>query len=207
MKLKDDWDWNEYTMQDYMKQIIQVYRDKFFDYFISPDGLSYSENGIEFKDNLHPNCKEIYSLAHQFQPKSVLEVGCGGCYLLKNLSVILPNAEIYGIDISKKQIDFGIWFSQLPPNMVKNVSVMDITNQVPDRTFDFVYTQAVIMHMNTERAISALNNIKRIANKHVVLIEGHYHDNWLGTVEKIFDGWILSQPRRFPQDGILLTKI
>jgi 2-polyprenyl-3-methyl-5-hydroxy-6-metoxy-1,4-benzoquinol methylase len=207
MREKDDWDWDEYTIQDYMKQTIEVYRDKLFDIFISPEGLWYSGSGIEFKDNLHPNCKEIYSLAYQLQPKSILEVGCGGCYLLKNLSIILPEADIHGIDISKKQIDFGIWFSKLPPKMIENVSIMDITNQTPDRTFDFVYTQAVIMHMSTDRSILALKNIKKISNKYVLLIEGRFHDNWVDVVREIFDGWTLSFPNRFPQDGILLTKI
>jgi 2-polyprenyl-3-methyl-5-hydroxy-6-metoxy-1,4-benzoquinol methylase len=207
MRNKDDWDWNEYTIQDYMKQIIEVYRDKLFDYFISPDGLVYSDGEIEFKDNLHPNCKEIYSLAYNLQPKSVLEVGCGGCYLLKNMRRILPDADIHGMDISKKQVDLGIWFSQLPPDIVSNISIMDITSHTQNKTFDFVYTQAVIMHMSTDRAIAALKNIKKIANKHVVLIEGRFHSNWVEMVGGIFDGWELSHPRRFPQDGILLTKI
>jgi SAM-dependent methyltransferase len=206
-KRKDDWDWSQYTMQDYMKQIIEVYRDKLFEYFISPDGIWFSDRGIEFRDNLHPNCKQIYATAYEVQPKSVLEVGCGGCYLLKNLSVILPDAEIFGIDISRNQIEMGKWFSRLPPALVNNLSLMDITKTAPNRTFDFVYTQAVIMHMSSDKVVDALKNIKKVANKYVLLVEARQHPNWIENLKAVFDGWTLSYPDRYPQDGVLLTKV
>ena len=207
MKNYEDWDWSKYT-EVYMRQIIEVYRDKLFDVFISPDGLSYSENGVEFKDNLHDNHKEIYHLAYKFQPKSILECGCGcGCHI-KNLLAVLPNVEIFGIDISPRQVELANWFCQFTPEISKNISVMDISKEAPNRTFDFVFTQAVLMHLTTEKAMKALANMKKVSNKYVLLIESPVgHPNWEGLIKEIFSGWEFSKPRRFPQDGILLTKV
>ena len=208
MKNYEDWDWSIYT-KVYTQQLIEVYRDNLFDLFINPAKITHNTDGlIEFgENNLHPNHAQIYSLVDQFQPKSVLEVGVGCGYLVKNISTILPNAEIFGVDISQGQLDLCKWFPQLPDKILNNLCIMDISQAVPERTFDFVYTQAVLMHMSTERATKALHNMKKISNKYVFMVEApNAHPDWESIIKNVFSDWEFSKPRRFLQDGILVTK-
>ena len=208
MKNYEDWDWTKYTAV-YMRQMAEVYRDKLFDILIDPTKISHNADGvIEFGDsNLHPNHAEIYHLVDKFQPKSVLEVGVGCGYLIKNISVILPEADIHGIDISEGQLGLCTWFPQLPERILNNLRLMDISQTTPDRTFDFVYTQAVLMHMTTARATQALHNMKKISNKYVFMVEApNAHPNWEDIIKSVFSDWEFSKPRRFLQDGILVTK-
>jgi len=207
MKKNDDFNWDTYTENTYLPQINDSLQSKEYEYFISENGLNYSDNGIEFKDNLHPNCKELYHIIDKLQPKSILECGCGGCFTLRNLEEVIPNAEIFGIDLSKKQLDLTSSFVQLSKKLSKNISVMDITKEMPDRKFDFVFTNAVIMHLNTDSAIKALNNIKNTSDKYVFLVENDKsHEGWYEMVRNIFIEWDMLCSGRFIQGAILLTK-
>ena len=204
MKKEDEHDWNTYSKDFYLFQLKHYYQD----HFISSDGLYYSENGIEFKNNIHPNCKELYSIVYKLQPKSILECGCGACVDLKNLGIILPESDIYGIDISKDQLDIKNWYTLLPEKIDKNVCVMDITKETPNRKFDFVFCNAVIMHLSTDNAIKALNNMKNISNKYVFLVENpNSHLEWEKMVKEVFNDWEMSHSERFISHGILLSKI
>lgn len=208
MKEKDDWNWVTYTGDSYLRQVVEVLRDKSFDFFVNPDDLIKGDD-LSFRAgcNIHNNSRELYALLYLLQPQSILEVGCGMCYQLANLPLIVPKAELYGIDISQSQIDIGKWYMSLPDNIYQNVKVMDITKEIPDRTFDFVFSQAVVMHLSTENAINALANMKKASNEYVFLIENPgCHENWEEMVKEVFAGWKLSHPQWYILDGILLTK-
>lgn len=189
MKEKDDSKWENYT-EEYLHQIIQVYRDKENDFFITPGGVEYVGDDIEFKDKLHSNFQKLYKIAYRLKPKSILECGCGGCYHLKNLNALLPDAEIHGFDITQKQVSFGRWFSQLPKKIDENLFVMNLVTSVTPRQYEFVYTHAVIMHMGTANALSAMNNMKKMSSKYIFMMEnpGHHGgvEAWHGMIKDVF---------------------
>jgi SAM-dependent methyltransferase len=207
MKLVDDWDWSKYTESDYIPQYTEVTQDHLFDLFISEDGIYYSDGEIKFKDKLHANHMEIYTAIYNLKPKSILECGTGGCYHLKNIWRILPEAEIYGCDISQAQLDFGKKISDLPRHIEDNLFLLDISRDVATRTFEFVFTQAVIMHLSTVRAMNALFNIRDMSEKYVMLMEnGTCHEKWELMIEMVFVGWEMSHPSKYVKEAILLTK-
>lgn len=211
--MNDDFDWVTYTDNHYHPQQLEIIKDNLCDLFITPTGLTYTDGEIEFNDDLHPNSKELYHIVHKLQPKSILECGCGAGITLKNLSIIIPDAETYGVDISEKQIQMSKWFTKVSDKIYNHMSVMDITKQMPDRKFDFIFTNAVIMHLTAARATDALNNIKNTSNKYVFLCENKstIRNNFTGLVKSIFADWEMSYSKRFinennPFVGILLTK-
>lgn len=212
--MNDEFTWSTYTNDYYYPQQLEVIRDNLFDHFISPSGLTYTDGEIQFNDNLHPCYKELYHIIHKLQPKSILECGCGAGIALKNLDIIIPNTEIYGVDISEKQIEMSKWFTKISDKIYNHMSVMDITKQMPFRKFDFVFTNAVIMHLIQFRAVEALNNIKNASNKYVFLCENKSpnRNTLINTVNDIFGDWEISYLNKFikednPFVGILLTKI
>ena len=212
--MNDEFAWSTYTDDHYYPQQLEVIRDKLHDHFISPSGLTYTNGEIEFNDNLHPTSKELFYIIHKLQPKSILECGCGAGFTLKNLEIIIPDAEIYGVDISEKQIEMSKWFTKISDKIYNHMSVMDITKQMPDRKFDFIFTNAVIMHLIQFRVIDALNNMKNASNKYIYLSENKApnRNTFISTVKDIFNDWEMSYSDKFikednPFVGILLTKI
>ena len=65
----------------------------------------------------------------------ILDIGCGKGYLLYEISLILPNAKLYGLDISKYAIDNS------KEEIKNNLNIGNATN-LPweDNYFDFVYS-------------------------------------------------------------------
>ncbi len=120
----------------------------------------------------------------------------------------MPNAEIAGCDISQTQIDFGKAFSDLPYSIINNLRVLDFTGPVPlDKKYDFVFTQAVIMHLSTENARKFLRNMAAIGNKYIFLIEGvRNHENWYDLVKQTLPEYEFQIIGKHIDNGILLTK-
>ena len=209
MKTHDDNDWSVYT-KDYMYQIIQVLRDSENAFFITPTNVDYYDEGLVFKDKLHANFKELYQSAYKLGVQSILEVGCGGCYHLQNLRFLLPETEIHGTDISLQQIDFGRWFSTLPKDIDDNLFVMNVAKRIPERKYEFVFTQAVVMHQSTDNAMKMMENMKKISSRYIFMMENPNHhggkDEWRGMVSAVFTDCDISYESRFGTDCVLITK-
>jgi len=209
MKENDDNKWSDYTA-DYLYQIIQVYRDHANEFFIQPNGVEYLPEGIVFKDNLHGNAKELYTVAYNLKPESVLECGCGGCYHLKNLSIILPATYINGFDITLYQLNFGKWFSQLLKEIEDRLFVMDFTKRTTTQQYEFVFTQAVIMHLSSDNGIKAMQNMKKMSSKYIFMIENPNHhggiENWTKMVNEVFGDCDITRPSQYISHAILITK-
>lgn len=88
-KPNDEYDWTGYT-NEYAAQLKEIQEKDGQDFFIKnvEEGVSpksaFPEEGviagpmeITFKDNLHPNWKELYTQVYKFFPESVFEVGFG----------------------------------------------------------------------------------------------------------------------------------
>lgn len=207
-KLNDEYVWNNYH-SEYVAQLAEIKRDDNQDFFIT-EFEKNEDGGLTFHDNLHPNWMELYETAYRLKPKSILECGCGSSMHLKNIYTISVShfeAEIHGIDLLKEQLEFGKKFSSLPQAIAENLSVMNMAENKPDRQYEFVYTQAVVMHQSTANAIKMLKNMKETSSKYVFMIEGvKNHENWYDMVKNVFDGWTFSQPNKYVDYSILLTK-
>ena len=189
MKEKDDNIWSDYT-KEYMRQIIENYRDG--------KGLFLDDIGMMDKYVIG-----IYDVIEELNPKSILECGCGGCYNIKNLRTILPEAEVHGFDVSEEQLSFGMWFCDIGWD---GLSIMDITKDYPDRTYELVFTNAVIMHLSTDNAIKALKNMKRMTSKYILLQENPEHhggvDEWMRMIKGVYPNWTI----KTNEEIILLQK-
>jgi len=204
MKDKDDFtDWSKYLKEYMQHSIIETYRNG-FQIFVKNVGY---EPGIKFYDNMSGSLKQVYTLVYRLTPMSVLECGCGGCYNIRNLRVLFPHIEVHGFDISKEQLSFGVWLCNIGR---EGLSVMDITKDQPNRKYDFVFTQAVIMHLSTDNAMKALNNVKTMSNKYIYLSENPDHhggmDEWMGMVKTVFHEWKMTICNEFGGEFILLEK-
>jgi trans-aconitate methyltransferase len=202
-KTEDEYNWAVYTAE-YSAQLNEIKRDDNNDFFIST--FEQDGDGLSFGGNLHNNWKEIYEMAYRLKPKTILETGCGGCYHIKNLSVLLPESEISGCDLLRTQLEFGRTFSELPDRI--KTWQHNMTSGPPAGQYEFVFSQAVVMHLSTENARLMLSNMKAASTKYVMMVEGvKNHANWYDLVKEVFGpDWEFSQPNKYVTNSILLTK-
>ena len=202
MKERDDNNWLHYT-GEYMRQIIETYKNGGA-FFLDKDDPS---GDLLVNKKIHSNSRKIYQVAYGLKPASILEVGCGGCYHIKNLRALLPKSEVHGIDISRKQISFGMWFCDLNWD---GLSVMDATREIPQRKYEFVFTQAVVMHQSTGNATKIMENIRAMSSRYVFMIEnpGHHGgiDEWNKLMKPVFEGWRYHTGNEFGSHYFLFSK-
>jgi trans-aconitate methyltransferase len=204
-KQEDEYNWKNYT-PEYSDQLIGMVKNEGFDFFVK--NYEIINDSPVFHDNLVSNWKEIYSLIYKLKPQSVFEFGCGACYHLRNIMTLCPDIDVSGADYLETQIEFGRSFIPEGMDFPKNVSVRDLTGDVSDLPkVDLVYSQAVVMHLNSEKAVKMLRNMGEVATKYILMVEGvRNHENWYDLVKYALPGWKMTLTNNYIDYGILLEK-
>jgi SAM-dependent methyltransferase len=129
---------------------------------------------------------------------SVLEVGCATGPNLYSLAKRFPDAHYVGVDINPEAIKQGKRFFK--QQGVCNVSLLvgkaDKLQRFPDKSFDIVFTDAVLMYVGPDKIGKVAEEIQRIARKTIILVEHHSkQESSLGSyIEK---WWIRNYTRLF----------
>ena len=207
IKEKDEYNWAEYT-SEYAAQL-ETIAEKENDLFVNE--VSFKESDVVFKDNIHPNWKEIYSTVVRLNPKSVYEVGCGCGMHLMNIKKMMPHIEVGGCELLPSQVQLGITKYNLPNSIFRNIDFVDFTNTGNVKIFaspaEFVYSHAVCMHLSSEHAKSFLKNMSIIAEKYILLVEGvNNHENWYDMVKECLPEFEFELTSKYIDYGILLTR-
>lgn len=205
-KLEDEYVWKNYT-PEYSDQLRGMVKNEGFDFFVRNYTLK-GDGSLFFMDNLVSNWKELYSQIHKLKPESVFEFGCGACYHLRNIMTICPDIKVSGADYLESQINFGREFFPEDLEFPSDVSVRDLTRDVTDLPkADLVYSQAVVMHLNSEKAVKMLRNMGTIAQKYIVMVEGvRNHENWYDLVKYALPDWEMEITVEYIDYGIILKK-
>ena len=185
---KDDFDWSLYT--DHYKEELKHVAKK-HTIILNPGDYEFLDNRIILRRNimpLHPNYRLVYETILQLGAESVLEAGCGRGDHIHNISLLLPCAKLYGLDISRKQIDYLHWTY---PDLKAAISQIDLTSssvRMKMPTVDLAFTQAVLMHIRNENGyLMALENIFRAVNKQVILMENWRKHEFMEDIKLLFD--------------------
>ena len=169
----DDYDWPSYT-EIYAKQTADMQGEG--SQFLVKDSHVNGDQ-IIWKDNLHQNWKELYTQVIRRKVENVFECGCGPGHHLFNIKTLNPYIKIFGGELLQTQLDFGKNVLKLPEDLYETIGLIDFS--VPcascalDEKYEFVYTQAVTMHLKHDKAIEFIRNMANISSKYVFLIE-----NW-----------------------------
>lgn len=185
-KNNDDFDWQYYT-DHYAYELSQVQKDHSL--IIDQDDYLYINEELKINKNikpLHPNHHLLYETILQLTPTSVFELGCGGGDHLHNISMLNPQIQLYGVDISEKQIRL---LHQRHKHLNAIVKPLDITLPHPfdSPVVDIAYTQAVIMHLQTENNhLRAIENLFKYARNQVILMENWTKHNFMDDIQQLF---------------------
>ena len=99
----------------------------------------------------------------------ILDIGCGKGYLLYDFLKVIPNAEIYGIDISH----YAIINSKA--EIRNRLQVGNATNLPwPDNTFDLVVSITTLHNLHAYDLDLALREMERVGKQHKYLCVESY---------------------------------
>lgn len=106
---------------------------------------------------------------------SILEIGCNCGPNLYLLARELPAADIVGIDINPAAVQKGNeWFTE---EGIKNVKLLvgkaDRLEQFEDKSFDIVFTDAVLIYIGPDKIKKVIKDMLHIARKALILFEWH----------------------------------
>ena len=190
MKYNDDFDWQSVYPAAHKQQTLELEQEHQFDL---PKEHQVVGNKLIYDGKpLVKNAEFLYEKIYELKPKSVFEVGFGYCNHLLSIKRLLPDIRLSGCDISYNQFNNGyIKYGDELRQLIKtsDLYIGDFLKLDLNKTFDLVYSQAVVMHMSTERAMKAIQKMCSISNQYVLCLDGGLIipdiRRWLETLGKV----------------------
>lgn len=112
-----------------------------------------------------------------FYPFSnILEVGCNCGPNLYLVAKKFPDVEIAGIDINPRAIEKGSeWFaSEGISNVRLAVGKANRLEQFPDKSFDIVLTDAILIYVGPDKINQVIQEMLRVTRRVLILLERHH---------------------------------
>jgi hypothetical protein len=178
MKIDEEYYWKDYT-KIYSNQVINMTDEFIIKNAEIKDG-KINWNG----DAIHPNIKFIMEYILKVNAESVFECGFGGGQYIYSIKKLFPNISVGGVELLDTQIEFGINHFNIDQEFFHNDRFSIGDWSIPDThkliayEYDVLYTNAVIMHLNTEKAVSFIKNMIGMNPKHIVMSEGNPNHDW-----------------------------
>jgi len=145
----------------------------------------YDESWIEsyWRSRDHPHRSFLVERICRFSPNSVLEIGSACGPNLYHIAKKFPYAKVRGIDINPMAIQKGNeWFKREGISNVKlEVGSALELEQFVDKSFDVVFTDAVLIYMSPDEIKQVVKEILRIGRV-IVLNEWHSFNKWLALL-------------------------
>jgi SAM-dependent methyltransferase len=120
----------------------------------------------------------------------ILDVGCGKAFLLHELKLLLPQAQVVGFDISADGIADG------PEAVRPHLFVYRAQDAYPfgDRAFDLAISLNVLHNLRVFELQTAFRELERVADQKFVVVESYRNEAelfnlecWSLTCESFFD--------------------
>lgn len=197
-KVLPDFRWKSYTSFDYEPQILSFINSG--QPLILSKELTKTvlmDNSRAPVDGLIDQHLLLYRTCLELKPATLLEIGAGAGYHMINLSKLLPNSDIMGVDLLMSQIELGLKLFPEFASLLSKIQVMDFSVEAVDKIFkarpDVVFCQAVTMHVPYRTAKSLIKNMISVAKNEVLLVENisrtHNYSNLLEEIRDEIGGF------------------
>jgi len=128
-----------------------------------------------WNSKFHPHRKLLVEKISHYLPLSILEIGsnCGpNLYLIAKK---FPNTKIIGIDINQVAVLKGN--ELFAREGISNVNLLtrkaDTLDQFQDKSFDIVFSDAVLMYIGPDKIKKFIKELIRISRKVLIFVEWH----------------------------------
>ncbi|OGG39570.1 hypothetical protein A2127_01655 [Candidatus Jorgensenbacteria bacterium GWC1_48_12] len=167
---------------------------------------TWAESYVSREALEHSHRKFLFQVIERHAPLGkVLEIGCASAPNLIILSQKFPETEFQGIDISENAISVGKKYVKEHniPNISLKAGNADSIKNFPDKSFDVVFTDAMLIYIGPEKIKEVLKEIIRISKKSVILVE------WLSEKRQAYiaDHWSYNWHLLFEELGVSDTRI
>jgi SAM-dependent methyltransferase len=105
--------------------------------------------------------------------ESYLEVGCGAGANLYQLAQLRPNAKLAGSDLSEPSIAYAARALRKEGIAIELHAGPAVSLPYEDGAFDVVFTCGLLASIGPGDAEAAVQELRRVARKVVLLVEGH----------------------------------
>jgi len=116
---------------------------------------------------------------HLREDASILDVGCGKAFLLYELSQMLPNAQIRGLDVSS----YAIENAKLEIRDRLFVHRAEDPYPFADKQFDLTISLTTLHNLPIERLAAALQEIDRVSRNQYVVVESFRNERELFNLQ------------------------
>ena len=137
-----------------------------------PGGADWIE--AYWRSMCHPHRRFLLERIGAYSPLgSALEVGCNCGPNLFLLARKYPCARLTGIDVNKAAVERGneLLYQKNVANARLLTGRADDLSGFPDRGFDVVFSDAVLMYVGPDRVEASLREMLRAASRAVILLE------------------------------------
>ena len=170
-------------------RISRQYGKEYFD-----GDRSFGYGGYRYDGRWKPIAEDIIEHFGLKPGDRVLDVGCAKGFLVKDLMLVLPGLEAFGLDIS----DYAVKHSE--PEVVGRLhygSADDLP--FPDHCFDAVISINTLHNLPRPACITALSEIERVAksSRAYVQVDSYFTDDQ----KRIFEEWVLTARTHDFPDG------
>jgi len=146
----------------------------------------YDKSWVEsyWRSRTHPHRTFLVERICKFSPiHSILEIGCASGPNLYRIAEKFPNAEVKGIDINPMAVQKGNeWLRQEGFSNVKlEVGRAQELTQFADKSFDVVFTDAVLIYISPDEIKQVVKEMLRIGHV-LVLCEWYLFNRWLALL-------------------------
>lgn len=159
-----------------------------FDYW---DGdRKYGYGGYKYDGRWKPVAEQMIKIYDLKPNAKILDVGCGKAFLLYELKLLLPQAELIGFDISKHGL------ADAPEAIRPSLHRRRAQDPYPwkDKSFDLVISLNALHNLRVFDVAAAVKEIERVGKQKYILVEGYRNELemfnlecWALTAESIFD--------------------
>ena len=152
-------------------------------YFDGPRTHGYG--GYKYDGRWLPVARDIIAHYGLKPGMRVLDIGCAKGFLVRDLMAVMPDLEVFGIDIS----DYAV--RHCHGDVVGRLHVGNCLNlPFPDQSFDLVLAINVIHNLEREGVVTALREIIRVSRgKRYFIQVDSYHTDEQRT---LFEDWVLT---------------
>jgi ubiquinone/menaquinone biosynthesis C-methylase UbiE len=154
-----------------------------FDYFDGDRRHGYG--GFGYHPRFWTDTVDLFTTHYGLtENSSVLDVGCGKGFMLKDFSLRLPGATLAGVDISSYAIEHA------DPDVVDLVQVGDAADlPFPDDSFDLVISINTVHNLDRDGCLRAFAEIQRVSRGNAFVMV----DGWKNAEEQeLLQRWVLT---------------
>lgn len=164
------------------EEVIRISREFGFMYFDGPRDYGYG--GYHYDGRWQSVARDIIAHFGLKPGDRVLDVGCAKGFLVKDLMLMCPGLEVFGLDVSEYAI------MHCEPAVLGRLYLGDARKlPFPDNSFQCVLSLNTIHNFVREETIIALQEIQRISGGRAFIQVDSYR-----TPEQkaIFESWVLT---------------